>query len=303
MQSGKRRSSLSYIPGLSNNAVLQIIIFSAVAYVVFGLIWAVIRIVYPDDHFFYFYFVPQLGLPPVSMFPAHCWTLLTYGWFLYPGKFWELASNMLWLYCFGSVVQMLIGHRQVIPLYIYSLFFGGLVFVASSLVPGLAPFPGGYFLGPAAGLMGMSAASITISPRYRFFFTETFSLPLAVIVGAFAILSILGTGFYFPSVMLLLGGSGAGFAYVRLLQAGYKPGNWMYGLTEGIEGLVTPSPRKGQSIPLGRRDAVLKKTLRGNDTTVSSSRIDDILDKINQKGYNSLTDEEKETLKRAGQGS
>jgi hypothetical protein len=33
---------------------------------------------------------------------------------------------------------------------------------------------------------------------------------------------------------------------------------------------------------------------------ISQHRIDEILDKINQKGYNSLTKEEKEMLLRAG---
>jgi hypothetical protein len=34
-------------------------------------------------------------------------------------------------------------------------------------------------------------------------------------------------------------------------------------------------------------------------TNVTQQRIDDILDKINQKGYNSLTQEEKDILSRA----
>jgi hypothetical protein len=34
---------------------------------------------------------------------------------------------------------------------------------------------------------------------------------------------------------------------------------------------------------------------------ITQQRIDEILDKISQKGYNSLTDDEKEMLKRASQ--
>ena len=36
---------------------------------------------------------------------------------------------------------------------------------------------------------------------------------------------------------------------------------------------------------------------------ITQSRIDEILDKINQKGYNSLSKEEKEALLRAGKDS
>jgi hypothetical protein len=49
MNSGRKRSPLSYIPGYSNNAVLQLIIFSGVAFVVLGVSWGIIKIVYQGD--------------------------------------------------------------------------------------------------------------------------------------------------------------------------------------------------------------------------------------------------------------
>ena len=48
MATGRKRSVLSYIPGLTNNAVLRLIIFLSVAYVLMGLTWGVMMLVYQD---------------------------------------------------------------------------------------------------------------------------------------------------------------------------------------------------------------------------------------------------------------
>src|ERR1700722_15676584 len=101
MNTRQKRSALSYIPGYSNNAVLQLIIASGVAFVMLGVSWAIIKIVYEgNDANFYQYFIGNIALPALPAFKAHWWTVFTYGWFHFSG-FFELLSNMLWLYCFG----------------------------------------------------------------------------------------------------------------------------------------------------------------------------------------------------------
>lgn len=300
MNTGRKRSVLSYIPGYSNNAVLQLIIFSAVAFVILGIIWGIIKIVYQgDDANFNHYFIANLALPMLNGFKAHWWTIFTYGWFSFSG-FWELLSNMLWLYCFGSVVQMLLGYKQVIPLFAYSLFAGGVIYLLAQLLPGnlgMTPRIIG-LLGPRAGLLGMTAAAVTLTPNYRFYLTETFRIHILVVAGIFAFLMIMSSGFYLPVVLLLAGGGLMGFSYIKLLKAGYRPGDWMYKLAGKAEDLVTP-----------KQDASWKKrNIKRNDARgsmyepksgISQKRIDDILDKINQKGYHSLSAEEKDILIRA----
>jgi membrane associated rhomboid family serine protease len=291
MNKGQKRSALSYIPGYQNNAVLQIIIFTGVAYVIFGLIWAIISLVWGNDLNYKLYFIPSVALPGLSRYPSHWWTLLTYGWFHFLG-FFELLSNMLWLYCFGSVVQMLVGHRQVIPLYAYCLLSGG-------VFPGSLGHTQAYFLGPKAGLIGLAAASITLSPDYRLYLTEYFSIPLLAIAGIFAALMVISSGFQLPVILLLLGGGLTGFMYVRLLKGGYRPGAWMYALSHKVESLVTPVEYEGGKNQTFKRSDYKMSRNQATDG-ITQSRIDDILDKINQKGYRSLTSEEKEILKRAG---
>ncbi len=294
MGTGKRRSALSYIPGYKNNAVLQLIIASGVAYMMLAISWALVMIVYVGDaSAFNTYFIPNIGLGQLVEFKSHWWTILTYGMFQFPNSFMELLSNMVWLYCFGSVVQMLVGHKQVIPLYLYSLFVGGIFFYLFQLLPGKMGMAPAAFLGARAGLVGMAIAAITLTPSYRFYITETFTIPLMLVVGVFVFLMIAGSGFYLPVVGLMLGGALMGFAYVKLLRAGYKPAEWAYDLGNKLEGLVTPSEQTQK--PKGR---IIK--MYHPQQGISQSRIDEILDKINQKGYNSLTKEEKDMLLRAG---
>lgn len=297
MSTSRKRSALSYIPGYANNAVLQLIIASGVAFVILGISWAIIKIIYQgSDLVFNEYFIANVALPALPLLKTHWWTIFTYGWFHFSG-FFELLSNMLWLYCFGSVVQMLVGHKQVIPLYAYSLVVGGIFYLVSQLLPVSIPHTVG-ILGSRAGLMGMAAAAYALTPKYRFYLTETFSIPISVVAGVFTVLMIFGSGFYWPVILLLVGGAAMGFSYVLLLKAGYRPGEWMYSLTAKIEGLVTPNENAGKKNQSSRSNDGYNRYEPKNG--ISQKRIDDILDKINQKGYNSLSAEEKDVLMRAG---
>jgi hypothetical protein len=206
---------------------------------------------------------------------------------------------MLWLYCFGSVTQMLVGHRQIIPLFIYSLFTGGIVYLLAQFLPGKLSATPQYVLGPRPALMAMAAAAVTLTPHYRFYLTERFSVHILVVAGIFAALMILGTGFYIPLILMLLIGAATGYAYIWLLRTGYRPGDWMYSLTGKIESLVTPNDSQILIKRNSRRSNVLNAKMYEPKSGISQKRIDDILDKINQKGYNSLSAEEKEVLMRA----
>ena len=305
MNTGNKRSALSYIPGLSTNAVLKLILFSALLFVMFALTWSVIALIYQADRNMIFaqYFIPNVALSHIADMKNHWWTIFTYGWLLNPqsfgNSFWNLLSNMLWLYCFGSVVQMLIGHKQLIPLYIYCLVIGGVFYLLAQFLPGAAGECPPYILGPQAGLIGLCAAAVTLTPKYQFYLTETFRIPILVVAGIFAALMILSSGYWLPVIFLLLGGGLTGFGYIKLLQAGYRPGEWMYKLTGKVESLVTPSDDAEWKRHNKNRTQVLNRMYEPKNG-ISQKRIDDILDKINQKGYISLSAEVKDTLIRAG---
>lgn len=292
-RSGKK-SVLPYIPGYDNNAILKLVFFIAGAYILLALTWAVFMIVNITDEVFSTHLIPNIALPTLANFKSHWWTVLTYGLFHFPNSFMNMLSNMLWLYAFGSVVQMLIGKKQIVPLYVYSMIVGGIFYIVAQLLPGGFGKVPPYMMGPQAGMAAMCAAALTLTPKYRFYLTEYFSIPIMVVAGIFAVLMVLSSGYYMPVIVMLLAGAASGFVYVRLLQAGYRPGEWMGWLAGRIEGSVTPggnkSGRAGKTRPF--------PVSRHKD--MSQERIDEILDKINQKGFSALSKEERDILKRAG---
>jgi hypothetical protein len=110
---------------------------------------------------------------------------------------------------------------------------------------------------------------------------------------------IFGSGFYLPVILMLAGGALTGFLYIKLLKAGYRPGEWIYSVTAKVEGLVTPDENAAWKKNSKKRNEIINRAYEPKNG-ISQKRIDDILDKINQRGYNSISAEEKDVLMRAG---
>ncbi len=290
-----RRSSFS-IPGYNQNAVLQLIVASGVGFILYHLVRVTLIV----------FGVPGLtaaanvdmytALAPLQAFRDKPWTLLTYGW-AHRG-FMEWLSNMVWLYCFGNVVQNLVGHRQVIPTFIYGTLLGGLCFLLTWLIPGLTAAPLA-ILTANAGVMALAAATVTLAPKYRFYLGENFSIPLLVVVGIFIALNALVYASHLPLLLMSIGGLAAGYLTMTALKRGFQPGGWMYSITSGLGGAMTPDEYKGNRHHK-RRQQVIELTRKPiTKEEITQRRIDEILEKIHQRGYASLTPEEREMLLQA----
>ncbi len=288
-----KRSPSAFLPAYRNNAVLQLIIACGVAFVAYHFIEAVQWIVGVPKNEVAVNMVSNVALPPLAFFKMKPWTILTYGWV--HGGFWEMFSNMIWLYCFGSVVQTLVGYRQVIPIFIYSLLAGGIFCLLAQFIPGSWFDLNHSIMGAQVGLVALAAAAITIAPKYRLFFGYSFSVSLMLVAAIFLVLVLMSTGLQPVLLLMLAGGGLSGFAYIRLLRKGYRPGDWMYDIFNRMESSVTPNELKARSSK--RRKEVLDH-LHAH-TEIPQKRIDDLLDKINRHGYSSLTSEEKEILMKA----
>jgi len=280
-----------HIAQYNRNAVVQLIAASGVGFVGVHLLW-ITMIVYavPEAraHELSFRYV---GMPGLELLRERWWTVFTYAW-CHRG-FWEWLSNMLWLFCFGNVVQMLVGYKQIIPLFIYATLAGGLAYAGIQWIPGQELPASSLIMGAQGGIMAMMAAAITLSPRYRLYFTEHFSVPLLLVAAIFTVLMLLGHIHSLPALGLLAAGALSGFVFVKLLQAGYRPGEWVYQLFGRMGRTFTPKekPPVSRSTPLGSYNS-------NRDT--NQQAIDRILDKINEKGYESLSREEKDILRKAG---
>ena len=82
-----------------------------------------------------------------------------------------------------------------------------------------------------------------------------------------------------------------GFVYIKQLQAGINWGSWITSTLDWMKGLTESKQNVKVSY---RKDTSRTSTPR--ESKASQSEIDTILDKISEKGYESLTKDEKEKL-------
>ena len=64
------------------------------------------------------------------------WTVLTH--MFVHDNIWRVFANMLWLWCFGYMLQDMTGNRKIIPVFIYGALGGAIAFVlAYNFMPSL----------------------------------------------------------------------------------------------------------------------------------------------------------------------
>ncbi|HET8572268.1 MAG TPA: rhomboid family intramembrane serine protease [Edaphocola sp.] len=240
--------------------------------------------------------LPNIGLQDFRHFIHKPWVLLSYFWL--HASFLNMLSNMLWLYCFGSVIQSFVGYKEVFPMFILSCLAAGLAFVGlSSFWPAIQ---GDVLLTSLPGVMAFAVGAFVLVPRYRFFLTEHFSVPIWLVVVIFIVLNVLTVSSRLPLLALLACAALFGALYIRLLRSGYKPGQILYSGGNKLQAMVTPEEAPGTKRMTAKREQTLKVGKHQVVEHPSQEYIDMLLDKINQKGYKSLTAEEKETLMNAG---
>jgi membrane associated rhomboid family serine protease len=227
------------------------------------------------------------------------WTVLLYMFTNY--STWMLLSNVLWIWAFGYILQDLSGNRKLLPLYLYGGFFGALVYLLSAnTLPYLQTTVtnGGFMIGGGAAVMAIAVATTTLAPDYRIFPLIGGGIPLWVLTVVFVAIdfgSMAGTTG--STAFAHLAGALVGFLYIKQLNKGKDLGSWMYQLTEWVNNLFNPekkykSSKQQHFYKVEKQPFEIKPNL-------TQQKLDAILDKINQKGYDLLTADEKDFLKRA----
>jgi len=235
------------------------------------------------------------------------WTILTYMFSdtapvgnIIP---FHIISNMLWLWAFGSVLLALTGNSKLIPVYLYGGFAGALFFIVTgNLVPsaGVADM---WLLGANPSVMAVALAATMISPGYRFFSHLNGGIPLWVLTVVYVGIDLFAVS-RLPIAYPLahIGGALAGFLFVMLLRKRIDTSAWINSLYRWAINLFNPDKsNKNNSVKekvfynAGNRSPYHKTS------NVTQQRVDEILDKISQKGYSYLTKEEKEILKKASE--
>jgi len=298
------------------NMVTRIIIINVMVFVVINLVWVGFQIANAGktDPFF------NEILAFISMrsewlkLLTHPWALLT-SIFLHVG-FIHLLFNMLMLYWFGRIIGDLLGDHRVLPLYLMAGLAGNVVyFITANLLP-IYGHTGSIGYGASGAVMGIVVAAAVLTPESEMRLLLLGNIKLKYIAAVLLLFDVIAigkmsnTGGHFAH----LGGAAFGWYFIRRLQYGDD-------LSEPVNKLLTrirnffnhqiedkgfkqkkgprvayrnPNKQKKRTESRPRRSATRKN--RTENSLSHQEKVDAILEKIKESGYEKLSQEEKEYL-------
>jgi membrane associated rhomboid family serine protease len=228
---------------------------------------------------------------------THPWAIVTH-MFMHEGLL-HLVFNLLWLYWFGRILGDLAGDKHILPLYILGGVSGGLLFI----ILGGFLYVSAYALGASAAVTAIGVAAAMIAPDYNIRLILIGDVKLKFVVAALLVLDLISiannvnTGGHLAH----LGGAMMGWFYIFSLKQGRDFSayfSWKINLTSN-EAERRKTKAKKESSPFQK--VFRSGSSKGSHKTDSDheSTLNAILDKINEQGYDSLSDEEKDFLYKA----
>ena len=239
------------------------------------------------------FIIKWFALPTTfSEFIYKPWTIISYA-FIHQRLF-HILSNLLVLYYIGNLFLNFYSKKQFVNIYFLGGVFGAVLFL---LYYYLANTIGGPLVGASAAVTAIFVAIATKIPRYAIQLRFIGSVELWVLAAIWVVMSILQlAGPDKGGAIAHIGGALLGFIYANQLEKGNDIGKWFEAIISYFTNLFKPTKKS----PL---KTVYKSKSRTSKSTVEKSKqkkIDDILDKISKSGYETLTQEEKDFLFRAG---
>lgn len=224
------------------------------------------------------------------------WTLLTYAFF--HGGVLHLIFNLIMLNFAARLFLTFFTQKQFFGLYILAAIFSGLIFVLTYFL-----FKNvGVLIGASGAIMSILIASATYAPLYQLRLLLIGNVKLWHIAAVFLILDLIQMpASNMGGHIAHLGGAFFGFLFIKLLQKGT---DLSLVVTRIINFFVNIfRKKKGTPFKKVHKNPVQPQPKTAGRIVVkdkTQQQIDEILDKISQSGYDSLTKDEKEFLFRAG---
>ena len=294
------KSNRRILLGQDNNALVYLVAINLLVFVLLTFIKIIYYLSEIPIEFFYKQVFDWFTLP------ANAEIFLTKPWVLFTHMFthqsiWGVISSLLWLWAFGYILQDLTGNNKLIPIYLYGGLVGGLTFMLTvNLFPVLANHINNIepLMGAGAAVMAVAVATTTLAPDYRIFPLINGGIPLWVLLVIFVAIDFASMAGSTAGIAAShLAGGAIGFFYVRQLRRGNDWGAWMNNFIEWLNDLF--SPDKKQAARDTKESLFTSTKVKNKSSDITQHKIDEILDKINQQGYQFLTDDEKAFLKRA----
>jgi membrane associated rhomboid family serine protease len=275
---------------LSGNMIIRLVILNVTVFVITALIQAFT----PNFYGELLYYIALPGDPMLVLFRP--WTLVTH-MFLHSGL-WHLLWNMLVLYWFGNIAGDLLGDKKILTIYL----LGGLIGAASYLVTyQLSPSFGAIALGASAAIMSIVFAAVATAPDYIMRLVLLGDVRIKFIGLAILFLDIIGTRSQINSGghIAHLGGALFGLFFVYLLRKGIDLSSYFNKMIAFFTFKRKETPRRNKNLKVAHRASSIERQTPSPRSSNTQSQVDQILEKIKQKGYESLSPAEKEVLYQA----
>jgi len=213
-----------------------------------------------------------LGLSPQTVWPQ-VWGPVTY--LFIHGGIWHVAINMLVLWMFGSELEMTWGKNEFLKYYFVTGVGSGLVW----LLLNISSNHDTVLIGASGAVYGILMAYGLMFPNrtvYLYFIIPVKVKWFVIFIGAIAFFSSMNAGSSNISHLTHLSGMVIGYIYLKSNQRGRK---------------LSFTIRKSMA-ELGLWFEVKKQEKRGK----MQRRVDHILDRVNEVGYENLSEDEKNIL-------
>ena len=221
------------------------------------------------------YFVVEADLMSLIFKP---WSLITYG-FLH-GSFSHLFWNMIMLFYFGNILVNYFGDKRLLNVFFNGILFGGIIYIISYNLFPVFTGVSSKMIGSSAGVMAILFYITSCNPNHtiRFFFVNIKLLYIAIFLLLMDIIQI-------P-----VENSGGHIAHL----GGALIGFLMFRSFKGIDFVDIYT-----NLSTKKNDKKIKRNKTFSGSNFDQKKIDSILDKISESGYESLTKEEKNYLFKA----
>lgn len=289
-----------------NNAHVQLIIINVVVFVFIGVVVVLSTMTGFDS--LAIFTKAQFSIPPsFPEFFTRPWTLFSYMFAHSLGDIFHILFNMLVFYYFGRLFVEYLGSDKLVATYILGGLAGGIAYLlvynfvpyfsdrldVSPVIMSPYLFPG--MVGASAAVYSVVVATAALLPNYTFFLLFIGPVRIKYIAAFCIVVSFLGSiGSNAGGNIAHLGGALIGFVYLKQLQAGVNWGGWVTVTLDWFKDLFKSKPKV--KVTYRSEDKKVKKEMKVPVSKTSQAEIDAILDKISDRGYESLTKEEKEKL-------
>ena len=228
------------------------------------------------------------------------WTILTY-MFTHFG-FRHILFNMIVLYFSGKILMEYLGEKRMLALYIYGGIGGGLLYI---MLYNLSPILGqGSMVGASAGCIAVLVAGALYMPQMPVRLWGIFEIKYWMLAVGIVTLDVLNlTGSNAGGHIAHLGGAIVAFFFIRSMRQGHEWNVYLFQIIDAVRNMLfrPKSKKKRRGFSFGessyvKYEEVKKPKGASTKSSQDTAKMDAILDKIKEKGYDSLSKEEKAYL-------